>query len=262
MRIAFGPVLAALLLTWPTLASAQDDTSAPPPDATPAALQPAAVPSDATSSGATPSDSAPSDTPDSAPVARPQRADFQDEPASDDARRVADWAVRSDDNHGMPFIIIDKRAAKLFVFDSSGRLQGATLVLLGKAVGDDSAPDVGHEKLSAIPLEDQTTPAGRFMAAPARERNVPFFWVDYEHAVSLHRVVTPPGENRLARLATTSTDDKRISHGCINVAVKFFDDVVLKTFSDKGGIVYILPEVKSVEEVFPAIAEVDVAQGQ
>ncbi len=162
----------------------------------------------------------------------------------------------------MPFIIIDKLRAKVFVFDSSGQLQGATLALFGKAVGDDSAPDVGHEKLSAIPLQDQTTPAGRFMAALGHDRNVPFLWVDYEHAVSLHRVVTPPGENRLARLATTSTDDKRISHGCINVPVKFFDDVVLKTFGDVGGIVYILPEVKTVQEVFPAVPDVAVAQGQ
>ena len=117
--------------------------------------------------------------------------------------------------------------------------------------------------MSAIPLEDQTTPAGRFMATLSHERNVPFFWVDYENAVSLHRVVGPPSEHRLARLATTSTLDKRISHGCINVPVKFFDDVVLKTLlSDKGGIVYILPEVKTVQEVFPAVPDVDMAQGQ
>jgi hypothetical protein len=257
MRIAFGLALAAFALAWPSLASAQDDSSSPPADTAPAVLQPAVPPESA------PSESAPSDASDSTPpAARPQRADFGDEVVSDDARSVADWVMRSDDNHGMPFIIIDKIRAKLFVFDPSGQLLGATLVLLGKAVGDDSAPNVGHEKLSAIPLEDQTTPAGRFMAAPAHDRNVPFFWVDYENAVSLHRVVGPPSEHRLERLATTSADDKRISHGCINVAVKFFDDVVLKTFSDKGGIVYILPEVKTVQEVFPGVVGLDVAQGQ
>jgi hypothetical protein len=195
-------------------------------------------------------------------AARLQAADFREEVASEAAHRVADWAVRSDDNAGMPFIIVDKIAAKVFVFDRSGELVDATMVLLGKAVGDDSAPNVGNEKLSEIPLDDQTTPAGRFMAVLSHERGVPFFWVDYEHAVSLHRVVGPPSEKRLARLATTSTDDKRISHGCINVPVKFFDDVVLKTFGKMGGIVYILPEVKTVEEVFPAVADVDVAQGQ
>ena len=249
MRIAVGGnglALAALVLAWPLLASAQDAPDSAPTNAASAAT-----------------DSASSETSDStSPTARPQRADFLGEVASDDARRVADWVVSSDDNAGMPFVIIDKIRAKVFVFDRSGQLQGATMVLLGKAVGDDSAPGVGHEKLSAIPLQDQTTPAGRFMAHLAHERNVPFFWVDYENAVSLHRVVGPPSEHRLARLATTSTLDKRISHGCINVPVKFFDDVVLKTFSDTGGIVYILPEVKTVQEVFPAVSDVDVAQGQ
>jgi hypothetical protein len=245
MRIAVGGnglALAALVLAWPSLASAQDASSLPQ---TNAASEAASVPSEA-----------------SASVPSTQRADFRGEVASDEARRVADWVVSSDDNEGMPFIIIDKIRAKVFVFDSSGELQGATLVLLGKAVGDDSAPNVGHEKLSAIPLQDQTTPAGRFMATLAHDRNVPFFWVDYENAVSLHRVVGPPSEHRLARLATTSTDDKRISHGCINVPVKFFDDVVLKTLHDTGGIVYILPEVKTVQEVFPAVPDVDVVQGQ
>ena len=40
-------------------------------------------------------------------------ADFLGEIVSKDARRVADWVVASGDNHGLPFVIIDKVAAKM-----------------------------------------------------------------------------------------------------------------------------------------------------
>lgn len=254
MRIAVGGnrlALAALaLLAWPPLASAQDTTSsARANDASPAVVD--------------------SSTPSAAPVpllsseSRPQRADFLGEVASDDARRVADWVVNSDDNAGMPFVIVDKLRAKVFVFDRSGRLLGATLALLGKARGDDSAPGIGSMKLSSIPLEDETTPAGRFMSSLTYYRNVPLLLVDYDLALTLHRVVRgAPGENRLARLATASTLDKRISHGCINVPVEFFNDVVLTTFTGTGGIVYILPEIKALQDVFPAVSGADTAQAQ
>jgi hypothetical protein len=76
-------------------------------------------------------------------------------------------------------------------------------------------------------------------------------WIDYDAALSLHRVVTGnPGDHRRERLATTSTLDKRISYGCVNVPAPFYDDVVLKAFVGARGIVYILPEVKKLSQVF------------
>ncbi len=38
---------------------------------------------------------------------------------------MADWVVDSGDNRGMPFAIVDKTDAKVFVFDADGRLRGA-----------------------------------------------------------------------------------------------------------------------------------------
>ncbi len=181
-------------------------------------------------------------------------ADFFGTVPSAAARRVADWVVNSGDNQGLPFVIIDKIGAKVYVFDRQGRLRGATFALLGAAIGDDSAPDIGTLKLSQITPADRTTPAGRFVARLGRDFQHDVLWIDYGKALSLHRVVHGnPGDHRLQRLATNSTLDKRISYGCINVPAKFYDQVVLGTFTGTDGIVYILPEVKTIEEVFPGI---------
>ncbi len=80
-------------------------------------------------------------------------------------------------------------------------------------------------------------------------------WVDYQAAVSMHRVrVTDHRERRLERLASPSSEDNRISYGCINVPVSFFDSVVWPTLGGRPAVVYVLPEVKAFEQVFPQAA--------
>ena len=198
------------------------------------------------------------DLPTTAPIAgehptaaRPIQADFGDQAASNDARRIADWALSSQDNADLPFVIIDKTAAKVFVFNRLGTLQGASLALLGMALGDDSVPGIGDRKLSAIPPRDRTTPAGRFVASLGRDLKTDILWVDYKDAISLHRVINgAPSDRRLQRLATASPLDKRITFGCINVPVRFYEGVVKKAFTGTVGIVYILPETKALERVF------------
>jgi len=185
-------------------------------------------------------------------TAGPNRANFSGEPASDDARQVADWVVETADNGGLPFVIIDKVDAKVFVFDAHGQLVGASRALVGLAKGDDTLAGVGNLALSAIRPDQRTTPAGRFVAslgADLQDKNV--LWVDYAAGIALHRVVTTnPKEHRLERLATPSPLDKRISYGCINVPAKFYDNVVSPAFTGTNGIVYILPEIKSIQQVF------------
>ena len=188
------------------------------------------------------------------PVAapHPKRANFEREHKSRDAQHVADWVVDSGDNRGMPFAIIDKIDAKVFVFDSDGRLRGAAPVLLGVARGDYAVPDIGDRKLSDIRPEERTTPAGRFVASlGCNLHGKDVLWVDYNGAVSMHRVVTNnPKERRLQRLASPKPLDHRISYGCINVPVKFFNDVVSPAFTGTYGIVYVLPETRSINEIF------------
>ena len=183
---------------------------------------------------------------------RPKRANFERERASHEARHVADWVVDSGDNRSMPFVIVDKTDAKVFVFDADGRLRGAAPALLGLARGDHAVPGIGDRELSSIRPEERTTPAGRFVAALGRNlRGKEILWVDYDGAVSMHRVASAkPEERRLQRLATPTPLDNRISYGCINVPAKFYENVVSPVFTGTNGIVYVLPETRLAREVF------------
>jgi len=190
-----------------------------------------------------------------APAAR--SADLLGASASDDVRQTADWVVRTDDNRGRPFIIVDKKAAKVFVFDGRAHLRGATMVLLGLAVGDESAPGVGDRPLAQIRPEERTTPAGRFEASFGLNlAGQDVLWIDYDAALALHRVLNVgTRQHRLERLAAGSALDRRITFGCINVPVKFYEDVVQAEFRGAVGVVYILPETRPIHEVFPGLAK-------
>jgi hypothetical protein len=165
------------------------------------------------------------------------------------ARVVADWVVGTRDNQGLPFV--DKVDAEVFVFADDGRLRGAAPALLGLARGDDSVPGIGDRKLATIRTDERTTPAGRFIATLGHDFEQDILWIDYDAALSLHRVITgAPGDHRLKRLASASPLDRRISYGCINVPVKFYETVVLPAFTGRSGVVYILPESKAISAVF------------
>ena len=187
-----------------------------------------------------------------ADAAAPARADFTGAAASDQARHMADWVMAAGDNAGMPFVIVDKVAAAVFVFNPRGRLSGTAPALLGLARGDEAAPGIGDRKLADIAPSDRVTPAGRFVASLGQdlgEKDV--LWVDYKSGVALHRVITTnPREHRLQRLASPSPLQRRISYGCINVPAAFYDAVIDPTFATTNGVVYILPEIRPMEQVF------------
>lgn len=173
------------------------------------------------------------------------------------AQLMAGWIMDSGDNGGLPFVIIDKPAAKAFVYSKDGQLLGSAWVLVGLATGDDFLPGIGTMPLAAIKPEMRTTPAGRFVANFGHDLETEVLWVDYDKAVSLHRVInTEPAERRLQRIVSSKPGDHRISFGCINVPAKFFDTVVEPTFRQEKGIVYILPDVKTLQAAFPKFYEV------
>jgi hypothetical protein len=124
--------------------------------------------------------------------------------------------------------------------------------LLGEAIGDDAVPGIGDRELSNIRRDEKTTPAGRFVSAlGGNMRGEDVLWVDYKSATSMHRVLTTnPKERRLQRLASPTPLDNRISYGCINIPAKFYENVVRPAFTGTYGIVYVLPETKSAQDVF------------
>ena len=184
-----------------------------------------------------------------------RRLDLAGQPASADARRLAQWVVQSADSGLRPFAIVDKKEARVLVFEPGGRLLGSSAVLLGYAPGDDSVLGIGDRPILAVRPEERTTPAGRFLAEPGRNAmGEQVIWVDYDAAVSMHRVrLSNPAEHRLARLASPSAQDRRISYGCINLPVAFFDLVLWPHLGAQRGVVYVLPEIKPLTEVFPAL---------
>lgn len=182
--------------------------------------------------------------------------DVEDEGAlaSDAVVQMTEWIDSSRDNRDMPFMVIDKVDAKLFVFDAGGQFLGEAPVLLGEASGDESLEGIGDRELSDIKPEDRTTPAGRFISrlGPA-SGNRKVLWIDYPTSISMHPVVTSnKKERRPQRLASPTPDDNRITFGCINVAPAFYERIVKPNFHANPGVVYILPEFKTLAQVFPA----------
>lgn len=179
-------------------------------------------------------------------------ADLRGERASADVQHIADWAVHSGDAGGMPFVIVDKLDGRVFVFNADGRLRGASPALVGAARGDLSVPDIGSRPIASIRPEERTTPAGRFTAVMGQgPKGEDILWVDYASALALHRVVTNvPEERRLQRLQSKVPAERRITYGCINVPVRFYEAVIRPTFTQSRGIVYILPESTRPQQVF------------
>ena len=182
----------------------------------------------------------------------PRRADFAGVVATDDVRQLAHWAVFTRNHENKPFVILDKKDARVYVFDRTGRLKAESPALLGFAVGDDNAPGIGTKAIADVRPDERTTPAGRFVAEMGMNtRNEDVVWVDYDAAVSMHRVLTTnPEERRLERLATPTSEDNRVSYGCINLPAAFYEQVLAPTVRNEGAIIYVLPETRSAQQVF------------
>ncbi len=116
-------------------------------------------------------------------------------------------------------------------------------------------PALAGKNLAEIGPAEKTTPAGRFLAkfglAAGRQK---ILWVDYATSVALHPI--PPGaskkERRRERMLSPTPDDNRITFGCINVPKAFYARSLSPLFQKKGGYVYVLPDTRPLETVFPA----------
>jgi hypothetical protein len=190
------------------------------------------------------------------PAASPTPSVATAEVALDDAHRMARWVAASGDAGRRPFVVVDKIGARVLAFDAQGRETHAAPILLGLARGDDSVPGIGDRPVMEVKPAERITPAGRFLARPGRNLSgEDIVWVDYDAAVSMHRVrAINPKERRLERLASPTAEDNRISYGCINLPVAFYEQV-LRPLVDAGPtLVYVLPETRPLEAQFAGMA--------
>lgn len=176
---------------------------------------------------------------------------------SEVAAGLAAWVAASGDNHALPWAVIDKTNAALFLYDAAGQPLAAVPVLVGIAPGDDASPGVGSKKLSDLGPAEKTTPAGRFLAKfglPVAGERV--LWVDYATSVAIHPIPkdASPKEKRRERMLSPEPDDNRITFGCINVPRAFYTGTLRPLFRGKGGYVYVLPDTKTPGEAFPRFA--------
>ena len=176
-------------------------------------------------------------------------------PASEASGMVQQFAqdvVRSADAEGRTFGVLDKPSATLWIFDAQGRPVASSPVLVGQAVGDVAPPDIGTRPLSKVKLHEKVTNAGRFVTeAGSNHKGEDIVWLDYNAALSMHRVRNVPGESRTKRLQTPTVADNRISFGCVNIPASFYDRYIDPLFSRSRGVVYVLPETKPIASLFP-----------
>ena len=179
-------------------------------------------------------------------------ADFRNVQPTPDARRMADWVVARHDNAHMPFMVLDKRDARLYVFQSNGQLVDQTPVLLGAAHGDETYPGIGDVPIAKVRPYQRTTAAGRFVTRPGLDADrTDVVWLDYDAALAMHRVINKvKSERRLQRLASPDPKVRRISWGCINIPIAFFDQYISPVYGKRSGVTYVIPERKSFADVF------------
>ena len=168
---------------------------------------------------------------------------------------IIGWIAMSGDAGGLPFMVIDKVGAEIFVYDRTGRFMGSTPALVGSARGDHEVVGVGDRELSDIKPSERTTPAGRFVARIGPSLGLGrVLWIDIPGAVALHPVVfNHPEEHRVERLRSPKPDDNRITYGCINISPMFYEHVVRPLFAETG-VVYIVPEKRPLASTFPGYA--------
>lgn len=182
------------------------------------------------------------------------QANFRGVAASADAQRVAEWALHTADHEGLPFIVVDKRHAKTYVFDRAGALIDWTPALIGMGVGDHFEPGVTEMSMYETEPHQRITPAGRFKAEEWQKPNGEWIlWLDYSTQIALHKLRRSQlglSQEREARLYSNDPQDNRVTYGCVNVSPEFYDRVITPTFNKGGGVVYVLPELAPAEVLF------------
>lgn len=178
-------------------------------------------------------------------------------PAAQVTQALARRILLTNDHAGLPFAIVDKRAATVIVYHNDGSPAGFSNVLLGRALGDQSAAGVGERtQTRTLRAQDRTTPAGKFASAPGRNlAGEAVVWVDYSSAFSIHRLRPGPGwPLRVRQLASPVALERRLSDGCVVVPEAFYLAVIAPVLGQGRAWVYVLPEAGAWEQIWPELA--------
>ncbi len=163
---------------------------------------------------------------------------------------VAPGAIRT----GKGFIIADKPAGMVHIFDKNGKHLSSTSALFGKDTGD----TIVNTKEA---VAGSKTPAGKFrlmrIARGGYEGGVLYALVNPETGglvwsqaptggaafVAMHGIVQATGQNRLGRITNADATDNKISTGCINTMKSVIVDV-MEANADQmdGGALFVLPD--------------------
>lgn len=136
---------------------------------------------------------------------------------SPQVRHVAAWAIRTNDHRGLPFLVIDQVHGRLFAFDGNGRLAGSTPILRN-------------------PVDDELTPAGRFVADSRRStRAGVIVWANEHDTLSLDGA--PPQQRDRDPLATGFHHRWGSS---LHIASEFYQRH-LHAFRHQASVAYVLP---------------------
>ena len=171
------------------------------------------------------------------------------------AAGLAQRVLASADHGGLPFAVVDKKAATLTVFRGDGQFVGATPVLLGQTAGDQAVPGVGRRaQRGLLRSGDRITTAGRFASEPGHNREgEAIVWIDYDSALAIHRLRTDPSQHdRALRLASADPAARRVSAGCVVVPAAFYDAVVAPVLGRGRGVIYVMAEGRRPPGRWPA----------
>lgn len=180
----------------------------------------------------------------SAALAAPALPASSPAPLSQAAAELLSWIAQTGNHAGAPYVVVDKRQARMWVFDAQHRLLGASPALLGLTVGDREAADITQRDVTRLSKDARITPAGRFASEPGVNlQGEDVIWLDYAAGLALHRV--RPGlaqASRLQRLAAEVASAQRVSMGCVVLPVAFYERVLRPVLGQGAGVVYVLPE--------------------
>jgi hypothetical protein len=160
------------------------------------------------------------------------------------ANTVNAWIQSSKDNKGKAYLIADKQSGEIHIVSPNGTIEATAPALYGRTIGDSKV--FGETPAGIFTVQQTSAPA-------SYGGDIQQFATAADGSIyAVHRVLTNNKQNRIERLATPTAADNRISLGCINIPADLYNKYLSGKFEGK---LYVLPDQRSLGEVFQGIQE-------